>query len=247
MTATLPRRTDEQLQAELLEAIDAGRLKPQPTADAIRTVLRIAPDRARTLRDWAKTSPPPPTAPEPTAPADLPHTDAIADDEKGFHAVETLGDVRDGKGVATGNTPGGARDAAESTTSPGTAQRWAAAAAMVATLFVAVTAFVLAYDGSRGAALDAGISPGTAGWYPACIEGVLTVAAICTVVLGGLLPWTVMLTFSGLSVGANVEHALQHGAGGWFPLLVAAVPPAALPLCVEMAIRAVRKLVGADQ
>ncbi len=108
---------------------------------------------------------------------------------------------------------------------------------------MAVTSFVLAYDGSRGAALDAGYPAGTAGWYPACVEGVLVVAGICTVVLGGWLPWTVMLAFSGLSVGANVEHALRHGAGGWFPLLVAAVPPAALPLCVELVIRAVRKLV----
>jgi hypothetical protein len=124
----------------------------------------------------------------------------------------------------------------------GQARRWAAAGACLATLFVGFTAFRLAYNGSRGAAIDAGLKPGDAAWYPLCIEGVLCVAAIGTVVLGGRLPWAVLITFSGLSVGANVIHAQDHGRGGWFSLLVAAVPPAALPLCVELTIRTVRKL-----
>lgn len=112
-----------------------------------------------------------------------------------------------------------------------------------ATLFVAATAFRLAYAGSKGAATDAGLMPSDASWYPLCIEGVLVVAAVATVVLGGPYPWLVLLGFSALSIGANVQHAVdQPGQADWFMLMVAAVPPFALPLCVELTIRTVKKL-----
>ena len=44
-------RTDEQLRAELRAAVASGRLGGAPSAEAIRRVLRIAPARARRLRD----------------------------------------------------------------------------------------------------------------------------------------------------------------------------------------------------
>lgn len=48
------RRSLPQLETELREAIGAGRLPAQPTADAIRIALRVGPKRARHLRDIAR-------------------------------------------------------------------------------------------------------------------------------------------------------------------------------------------------
>ena len=44
-------RSIEQLRAELRAAIDAGRIDPRPSAEAIRRLLACAPARARLLRD----------------------------------------------------------------------------------------------------------------------------------------------------------------------------------------------------
>ena len=49
-------RTDAELRAELGAAIEAGQLPPAPSAEAIRTTLRVAPPRARTLRDGLRTT-----------------------------------------------------------------------------------------------------------------------------------------------------------------------------------------------
>src|SRR5262249_18529643 len=46
-----PVRSIEQLRAELHAAIDATRIDPQPSAEAIRRLLACAPARARQLRD----------------------------------------------------------------------------------------------------------------------------------------------------------------------------------------------------
>jgi hypothetical protein len=145
-----------------------------------------------------------------------------------------------GKPATSGNpTPGGENSHENSHR----AERLGLAVMLLATLFVAVTAFRLAYAGSKGAALDAGLSAGDAAWYPLCVEGVLVVAAIATALLGGPYPWAVLLGFSALSIGANIVHAVdQPGPADWFTLGIAAVPPAALPLCVEMVSRSVRKL-----
>jgi hypothetical protein len=51
VTATAERRSDADLQAELTAAIDSGRLPAEPSAEAIRTALKEAPARTRTLRD----------------------------------------------------------------------------------------------------------------------------------------------------------------------------------------------------
>jgi hypothetical protein len=113
-------------------------------------------------------------------------------------------------------------------------------AAGTATAFVAATAFVLAYGGSKGAALDAGISAQAAGWYPLCIEGVIVVASLATVVLPRgerVLGWAVLLGFTGLSAAANVLHALDHAGHRWWSPGFAVVPPLALPLCVRLAER----------
>lgn len=117
--------------------------------------------------------------------------------------------------------------------SPATAGMLISAAA---TLFVAVTAFRLAYAGSKGAAVDAGLSSSDAAWYPLCIEGALVVAAVGTVAIGGRYPWGMLVGFSLLSVAANVAHTYDHSGLAWFSLAVAAVPPLALPLCVHLMI-----------
>ena len=111
---------------------------------------------------------------------------------------------------------------------------------ILATAFVAATAFVLAYGGSKGAALDAGMSNSAAGWYPLCIEGVIVVASLSTVVLPRgerLLGWSVLLGFTALSAAANVLHALDHDGHKWWSPGFAVVPPLALPLCVRLAER----------
>lgn len=106
---------------------------------------------------------------------------------------------------------------------------------VVATAFVAVTAFVLAYDGSRGAAVDAGIR--SAGWYPFCIEGVIVCASVATISLPGRrYPWVILLGFSAVSVAANVLHAWQHPGAHWWSMLFAAVPPLTLPICVHLVL-----------
>lgn len=108
------------------------------------------------------------------------------------------------------------------------------------TVFVAATAFVLAYGGSKGAALDAGISPAAAGWYPLCIEGALVVASVSTVILRGkdrAFAWIVLLLFVAVSTAANVLHSLDHGAGHWWSPYAAAVPPLSLPICTWLAER----------
>ena len=106
-------------------------------------------------------------------------------------------------------------------------------AVMAATTFVAVTAFVLAYDGSRGAAMDAGIEQ--AGWYPFCIEGVIVCASVATLRLRRrFYPWVILLAFSAVSVAANVLHAWEQPGWQWWSLAFAAVPPLALPICVHL-------------
>lgn len=108
-------------------------------------------------------------------------------------------------------------------------------AVVVATAFVAVTAFVLAYDGSRGAAVDAGIT--AAGWYPFCIEGVIVCSSVATMALAGrAYPWVILLLFTAVSVAANVLHAWQHPGTHWWSLVFAAVPPLALPICVHLVL-----------
>jgi hypothetical protein len=111
-------------------------------------------------------------------------------------------------------------------------RRLAALAVAVATAFVAVTAFRLAYHGSRGAAIDAGIPPGDASWYPWCVEGAQIAMAVATVILRGrdrVVAWVLLAVFVGVSTGANMLYAHDHGRPGWWPLLVAAIPPLSLP------------------
>lgn len=111
-------------------------------------------------------------------------------------------------------------------------RRLAALVVAAATAFVAVTAFRLAYHGSRGAALDAGIPPGDASWYPWCVEGAQIAMAVATVILRGrdrAVAWCLLAVFVGVSTGANMLYAHDHGRPGWWPLLVAAIPPLSLP------------------
>lgn len=113
------------------------------------------------------------------------------------------------------------------------------AAIVAGTAFVAVTAFVLAYDGSRGAAVDAGIQ--AAAWYPFCIEGVIVCASVATLALARrAYPWVILLLFSAVSVAANVLHAWQHPGAHLWSLAFAAVPPLALPICVHLLLMVVR-------
>lgn len=56
VTATATRRTDAELEAELAAAIADGRLPAEPSAEAIRTTLKIAPAKARALRDALRTA-----------------------------------------------------------------------------------------------------------------------------------------------------------------------------------------------
>ena len=51
VTASTARRSDADLHAELVSAIAAEQLPAEPSAEAIRTHLKVAPARARALRD----------------------------------------------------------------------------------------------------------------------------------------------------------------------------------------------------
>lgn len=126
----------------------------------------------------------------------------------------------------------------------GKAPVWLVAAASV---FVAVEAFRLAYTGSRGAALDMGVPPSSAGSYPWCIEGVIVVASTATIALprgDRRLAWLVLLGFTAISCAANVLHSLDAaGHKIWSPGF-AVVPPLALPLCVRLAERVALSTLG---
>ncbi len=107
-----------------------------------------------------------------------------------------------------------------------------------AALFVAGTAFALAYGGSKGAAIDAGMS--SPGWFPWCIEGVIVVSSLSVVALPRgerTLAWVVLLASTAVSVVANVLHALDHPGHEWWSPYFAAVPPLTLPLCMQLAER----------
>jgi hypothetical protein len=112
---------------------------------------------------------------------------------------------------------------------------------VAACLLVAVTAFRLSYAGSEAAAKGAGYSHADAAWYPLCIEGVIVVAGVATVLVDGWYSWVVLLSFTALSVAANVVHALeQPGTPSIFTLIMAGVPPVALPLAVHLILCTVR-------
>jgi hypothetical protein len=127
--------------------------------------------------------------------------------------------------------PGTSRDGA---TQPLRMLGLAVACVVVAAL--AAATFVLSYSGIHAVAIQAGVSPQYARYYPLLIDAMLVIALAAVVALRGaglpsrILAWLTLLAVLAAAAGADALHAtghmLQHNAGA----VTAAVLPWALVL-----------------
>ncbi len=103
--------------------------------------------------------------------------------------------------------------------------------------------FAMSYGALHSLARDSGV-PGALAWlWPLVVDGFIVVASLS--VLHAVLearstayPWCLLLLFSGISVAGNVAHGAPSPVGR----LVAAVPPVALVLAVDLLMRQVHRV-----
>lgn len=117
--------------------------------------------------------------------------------------------------------------------------------ATVGVLAVVAAAFALSFDAIRAVAIAAHITPGLAWLYPVAVDGAMSVATVCAVVLrargrSAVYPWAVVLFGALVSVVANGLHAWVAGGALALPaswaVLLSAVPPVLLALSVHLLI-----------
>lgn len=130
-----------------------------------------------------------------------------------------------------------------------TARRWAAAVAILGTVFIGVGAFWLSFRALSDLAVRAGVS-GDQGWvWAAIVDGVIVTSTVAAVALDGAgwratwFAWLLLALSAGVSVVANVVHALVSGREGLAPVLVgsiAAVPPLVLLAMTHLTVVVVR-------
>ena len=109
--------------------------------------------------------------------------------------------------------------------------------ALIGTGLIALGAFWLSFTALTDLAARAGVSRTQAWVWPLIVDGVIVVSTVAVIALVGhgrrvsTYPWALLLTGAGVSVVANVAHALVI-ADGTVPAFVAAgvaaVPPATL-------------------
>lgn len=107
---------------------------------------------------------------------------------------------------------------------------------------LALSGFAMSYDALHALAAAQGVPAALAWLWPLVVDGFIVVASlsvVCAVAEGrrAIYPWTLVLTFSAISVSFNVVHA----APTIVARLVAAIPPAALVLSFEILMRHVRE------
>lgn len=123
------------------------------------------------------------------------------------------------------------------TKKPPPVARAALTSALTGTALIALGAFWLSFTALTDLAVKAGVAPGQAFLWPLIVDGVIVVSTVAVVALVGhgravsTYPWALLLTAAGISIVANVAHALVVSDGAVPALVaggVAAVPPATL-------------------
>lgn len=109
--------------------------------------------------------------------------------------------------------------------------------ALILTSLIALGAFWLSFTALTDLVVRAGVSPAQAWVWPLIVDGVIVVATVSVIALVGhgrvvsAYPWALLLAGAGVSVLANVAHAVVAADGTVPPALagaVAAVPPVVL-------------------
>lgn len=113
--------------------------------------------------------------------------------------------------------------------------KWAARTAVAGTVFIALGAFWLSFTALTDLAARSGIEPGQAWAWPLIVDGIIVVATVSVVALGGQrqawYPWMLLAGGALISVTANAIHAIVAADANVPDVLaasVAAVPPLVL-------------------
>jgi hypothetical protein len=113
--------------------------------------------------------------------------------------------------------------------------RWAARTAISGTVFIALGAFWLSFTALADLAARSGIDRGQAWAWPLIVDGIIVVATVSVVALGGQkaawYPWMLLAGGALISVTANAIHAVVAADADVPDVLaasVAAVPPLVL-------------------
>lgn len=115
--------------------------------------------------------------------------------------------------------------------------RAALTSALIGTGLIALGAFWLSFTALTDLARKAGVPAGQAWAWPLILDGIIVVATVAVVGLVGhggrvsAYPWILLLTSAGISIVANVAHALvipDPAVPAVVSAGVAAVPPATL-------------------
>ncbi len=117
----------------------------------------------------------------------------------------------------------------------GTGRRWAVVTAVAGTVFIAAGAFWLSFTSLADLARRSGIDIGEAWAWPLIVDGIIVVATVAVVALGGTraawYPWALLIGGALVSVTANALHAVVAADAtvpGGLAACVAAVPPMVL-------------------
>ncbi len=117
----------------------------------------------------------------------------------------------------------------------GTGRRWAVVTAVAGTVFIAAGAFWLSFTSLADLARRSGIDIGEAWAWPLIVDGIIVVATVAVVALGGTraawYPWALLIGGALVSVTANALHAVVAADAtvpGGLAACVAAVPPIVL-------------------
>lgn len=126
---------------------------------------------------------------------------------------------------------------------------WAAAFAVVGTAVLGAGAFWLSFTALSDLARLAGIAPEQSWAWAAIVDGVIVTSTVAAVSLDGggaratWFPWTLLAASAGVSVLANVLHAIVASEGRIAPALagaIAAVPPLVLLAMTHLTVVVVR-------
>jgi len=114
-------------------------------------------------------------------------------------------------------------------------RRWAVLTAASGTVFIAAGAFWLSFTALADLAARSGIGTGQAWAWPLIVDGIIVVATVAVVALGGQraawYPWALLFGGALVSVTANAIHAVvaaDEGVPRVLAASVAAVPPVVL-------------------
>lgn len=126
---------------------------------------------------------------------------------------------------------------------------WAAAFAVTGTAVLGLGAFWLSFTALSDLARLAGIVPEQSWAWAVIVDGVIVTSTVAAVSLDGAgwrttwFPWTLLAASAGVSVLANVLHAIVASEGRIAPALagaIAAVPPLVLLAMTHLTVVVVR-------